>query len=56
LAEEDPPPGVQRGEILLEARLLPERPFDPTGLLIGGVLFVLVAGVTAGLVVRRLRP
>lgn len=55
VAAETPPPGVQRGEIVLEVRLLPERPFDWRALLIGGSLFVLVVGVTAATVVRRLR-
>lgn len=49
-------PGVQRGEILLESRLLPERPFDPTSLLMaGGALLVLVVGTTSAVVVRRRR-
>jgi hypothetical protein len=46
VAEAEPAPGVQRGEILLEARLLPERPFDPLPWAIAAILLGAIVGAS----------
>jgi len=52
---DEPAPGLQRGEILLESRLLPERPFDPLPWVLVAVLLGAIVGasVAVGRHVRR---